>query len=226
MSEHDLSAKMRDYLVEIYRLAERGTDENGYVSTSMLAELLDVTAPAVNRMVSKLKEMGLLLHEPYQGIRLTSAGEREALIKLRYHRIAECFLVSVMGFGWEEVHEEAKRMSSALSESLCQRMMEMANNPTHCPHGEPIPTKVGDVPRPGDVLLTQADVGGTLEISRVLTRETDRLTYLAALELKPGARFELIHAAPFNGPMQLKLNGEYRIIGYNLAELIRVRPVT
>jgi DtxR family transcriptional regulator, Mn-dependent transcriptional regulator len=219
----ELSAKMRDYLVEIYRLSERSPDGSLFVSTSVLADVLDVTPPAVNRMVMRLKELNLLQHEPYQGIRLTEDGKREALMKLRYHRIAEVFLVNVMGFQWHEVYEEAQRISSALSEPLARRMLEMAGSPAYCPHGEPIPREDGSVDRLEDRLLTEAEVGATLEVTRVLTREPGRLAYVAALGLMPGSKLHLLHIAPFNGPMQLRLKDEYRIIGHNLAELIRVR---
>jgi len=212
---------MLDYLAEVYRLSEHNPGQ--YVSTSTLAELLDVSAPAVNRMVTKLKDVGLLHHEPYQGIHLTEAGKAEALVRLRRHRIAEAFLVNVMGFGWHEVYQEAHRMSSAMSEVITQRMLEMAENPTHCPHGEPIPNRDGTIDPMGDTLLIQAPVSTDLKITRVLTREPDRLEYIAALGLVPNASLELIHIAPFNGPLQLKLNNEYRIVGHNLAELIRVK---
>ena len=221
-----LSATMLDYLAEVYRLSDRAIEENGYVSTSSLADLLNVSAPAVNRMITKLKDMGLLHHEPYQGIHLTEAGKKAALIKLRRHRIAEAFLVHVMGFGWHEVYEEAHHMSSAMSDVISQRMLEMSENPTHCPHGEPIPDKEGNVEDIDDVLLTKADVTTDLLISRVLTRESDRLEYIAALGLVPEKPVEVIHIAPFNGPLQLKLDDEYRIIGHNLAELIRVKTVS
>lgn len=216
---------MRDYLAEIYRLSEHNTQSNGYVSTSALAEMLFVSAPAVNRMVTKLKEQGLLEHEPYQGIRLTEDGKREAMIKLRKHRIAEAFLVNVMGFKWHEIYEEAHQMSSAMSEAITLRMTEMAGNPNTCPHGEPIPRADGTIDEPNDVLLSNAPVDTELVITRVLTREPDRLDYIAALGLVPGAHLRVIHTAPFNGPMQLKLNDEYRIIGHNLAELIRAKPL-
>jgi len=222
-TESDISAKMSDYLVEIYRLCERGKNENGYVSTSALAELLDVTAPAVNRMVTRLKEVGLLQHEPYQGIKLTDEGRRSALTKLRVQRIVEAFLANVMGFEWHEVHDEARRIASSLSDPLIERMYEMAGNPHECPHGEPIPTPEGVIPPPNDFRLVDATPAETYLLTRVMTRESDRLAYLKALGLVPGAHLTLIHAAPFNGPMQLKLGEEYRIIGYNLAELIRVK---
>ncbi len=221
METSDLSAKMRDYLVEIYRLSERSA--SGYVSTSVLADILDVTAPAVNRMVIRLKEQQLLHHEPYQGIRLTEKGKREALIRLRRHRIVEQFLVKVMGFGWEEVYAEAQVMSAALNDVLTDRMYEMAGKPEFCPHGEVIPLPDGTLTQQDDLLLTEAEPGSSLRVTRVLTREPDRLAYIAALGLTPGTPLQLLHAAPFNGPMQLKLKDEYRIIGHNLAELIRVQ---
>lgn len=217
----ELSATMRDYLAEIYRLSQNIHDDD-FVSTSTLAELLDVSAPAVNRMVTKLKEMGLLDHAPYQGITLTEQGKIEALRTVRKHRIVESFLVNVMGFGWHEVFDEAHRMSNALSEPIVDRMLEMAGNPTHSPHGELIPNPDGSMPEPQDVPLSEAEAQKDYRITRVLTRESDRLEYIEALGLVPGVEITLIHAAPFHGPMQLKLHDEFRIIGHNLAELIRV----
>lgn len=225
MTSYDLSATMRDYLAEVYRLWDRGAGADGYVNTSALADTLDVSAPAVNRMITRLKELGLLEHEPYQGIRLTAAGQQEALKELRRHRIAEAFLVTVMGFSWHEVHDEASRISGALGEALTARMAEMAGNPTHCPHGEPIPTPDGVIAPQRDYLLSDGREGEHYTISRVLTREADRLEYIAALGLLPGKTLQLLHAAPFNGPLQLKVGEEYRIIGHNLAELIKVSPL-
>lgn len=218
----DLSATMRDYLAEVYRLSEQSEDQ-AYVSTSALADLLDVSAPAVNRMVTKLREMDLLFHEPYQGIRLTDSGRREALKYLRRHRICEAFLVNVMGFKWNEVHEEADRMSRALTDPLVERMLEMAGHPTACPHGELIPDEEGNLPDLHDVSLVAAELKTDLELTRVQTREPDRLEYLAALGLVPGAHLQLLNIAPFNGPIQLKLGKEFRIIGHNLAETVRVK---
>lgn len=220
-----LSATMRGYLAEIYRLSDRDGQPDGFVSTSALADLLDVSAPAVNRMVIKLRDQGLLQHEPYQGIRLTETGQREALKQLRRHRIVEAFLTNVMGFGWHEIHEEADRISPTLTDIVVERMAEMAGNPTHCPHGEPIPTPEGTIPELTDLLLPDAPQGVMLAITRVRTREPDRLEYMAALELVPGAHLQIVHAAPFHGPIQLRLRDkEFRIIGHNLAEMIRVQP--
>ncbi len=221
----DLSPTMRDYLAEIYRLGDRQSEDLTFVSTSALADLLDVSAPAVNRMVTRLKELGLLNHEPYQGIRLTESGEREALKFLRRHRIVEAFLVNVMDFKWHEVHDEAGRISRALSDTIAERMALMAGNPTRCPHGEPIPDAEGNLPDLHDMPLLSAPLKTPLELTRVRTREADRLEYLAALHLVPDTHLEMLNLAPFNGPIQLRLGSEYRIIGHNLAEQLRVRTL-
>lgn len=217
---------MRAYLAEIYRLADMAQSSQHFVSTSALAEVLDVSAPAVNRMINRLKELSLLEHEPYHGIRLTPAGQHEALKQLRAVRIAESFLVHVMKLNWDDVHTEAQNISIALSPALLQRMYEMAGEPTHNPHGEPIPDEDGVIHHPDDVLLSEAEANSHVRVTRLRTQESDRLNYLEALGLLPGATLEVVHKAPFEGPMQLKLGTEYRIIGHNLAELIRVRPVT
>ncbi|MGJ3238641.1 MAG: metal-dependent transcriptional regulator [Anaerolineae bacterium] len=221
----DLSIKMRTYLAEVYRLADRYPTDDGFVSTSALADMLFVSPPAVNRMVNRLKELKLLEHEPYQGIRLTEAGEQEALQQLRAHRIAEVFLSRVMGFDWESIYNEAAQISSALSDVLIDRMAAMSGNPQFCPHGEPIPQTDGRIQPMNDVFLSDAETGVPVRVTRMRTREADRLSYIEALGLLPNSELEVIHKAPFNGPMQLKINDEYRIIGHNLAELIRVVPL-
>lgn len=222
MSE-DLSMTMRAYLAEIYRLMDMQHPPQAYLTTSALSDLLDVTAPAVNRMINRLKEQGMVEHQPYQGIRLTEKGRLGALQELRHHRIAEVFLVKVMQFKWYEIYEEARRMTPALTDTLIQRMLDMTEMPTHCPHGEPIPTADGNIQLLQDQLLSTVEGNTQVIVTRLRTRDHDRLKYIEALGLMPGSELEVYHVAPFNGPMQLKLHGEYRIIGHNLAELIRVK---
>ena len=221
----ELSSKMRAYMAEIYRLVDRQPQEAKYVSTSQLADLLYVSPPAVNRMVNKLGDLGLLHHEPYQGIAITDNGRVEALKHIRYQRIAEVFLVQVMGINWLQVYEEALRLSDGLSDAIIERMFSMTGEPAFCPHGEPIPNAEGKVIALQDVFLSQAEAGNTVRISRLITREVDRLQYIEALGLVPNQVCEVIHVAPFSGPMQLKLGREYRIIGNSLARLIRVQKM-
>jgi len=216
------SPAMQEYLAEAYRLAYYQDDGNPYISTSALAEVMNVSAPAVTRMVQRLKEAGYLEHKLYHGIYLTPKGEREALMNIRRHRLVERFLVDVMHFGWHEVHDDADTLGAAVSDELVSRMEQMAGFPRRCPHGEPIPTADGEMPKVHDYPLNQVEAGSKWVVSRVNTHDADKLHYIGTLDLTPGTRFRLIERAPFNGPLQLEINGETRLIGHELAGVLRV----
>lgn len=212
---------MQEYLAEAYRLAYY-QQSDPYISTSALAEVLEVSAPAVTRMVQRLKDAGYLEHEPYRGIYLTPKGEREALNSIRRHRLVERFLVDVMAFGWHEVHDSADELGAVVSDVVVERMADMAGNPRRCPHGEPIPDRDGRMPKVVDIPLNEAQPGARLVVSRVSTHDAEKLVYLESLGLKPGTAFDVIERAPFNGPIQLGVDGETRVLGHELAGSLRV----
>jgi DtxR family Mn-dependent transcriptional regulator len=215
------TGSMQEYLAEAYRLAYY-QEGDPYISTSALAKALNVSAPAVTRMVQRLKEAGYLEHKLYHGIYLTPEGEREALMNIRRHRLVERFLVDVMHFKWDEVHDDADKLGAVVSDELVSRMEQMAGFPRRCPHGEPIPTADGVMPRVRDYPLNQMQPGSDLVISRVNTHDAEKLRYLSSLGLVPGTRFRLVERAPFNGPLQLEVNGSMRVIGHELAGVLRV----
>lgn len=211
---------MQDYLAEIYRIASY--QQEPYVSTSELADRMEKTAPAVVRMASRLDEAGLIEHERYQGIRLTQRGEREALASIRRHRIVESFLVKVMGLGWHEVHKESDKLAGAVSEKLLELMEKMAGYPTRCPHGEPIPTREGTMPKLDDIPLADLEPEQKLVISRVNTHDPEKLIYLQDIRLIPGQAIDLVARAPFNGPLRLRIDRDEQVIGVELARALRV----
>lgn len=213
-----ISPVMQEYLGEIYRL-ER-TPEG--VTTSALAERLEVSPSAVARMLRRLDEAGALTHIPYQGVKLSPQGEREALRSIRRHRLVEVFLVKVMGFGWDEVHEEAHRLQLTISEAFEDRMDAVSGYPTHCPHGDPIPTKDGRLAEVHDQPLLDAPIGASAVIRRVKSDDGEKLRYLAQLGLVPGAPIQLVNRAPFNGPLRLRLGNDEHVIGAELARTLRV----
>lgn len=215
------SPARQEYLAEAYRIAYYQGDD-AYVSTSALAMVMGVSAPAVTRMVQRLKEEGFLEHEPYQGIKLTQKGEREALANIRSHRLVERFLVDVMGFAWHEVHDAADDLGAVASERLVARMEIMTDYPRRCPHGEPIPTAEGFMPRVIDYPLTEAQENSDYVVSRVNSHDEDKLQYLGTLGLLPGKAFTLVNRAPFNGPLQIEMDGAVVHLGYELAGVLRV----
>lgn len=212
------SAAMREYLAEIYRLQEDAPT----VSTTSLADRLDVSAPAVPRMLKRLKSAGYVKHVPYQGVELTERGRDEALQEIRRHRILEVFLVDVMGFTWDEVHEQADGLGAGLNDALTERMSEMTGFPQRCPHGEPIPDAEGQLPEIKDTCIVNLGVGHKGEVSRVRDHEPEKLRYFASLGLVPGTAIEILGRAPFNGPMRLRVDREEVVIGYELMKALWV----
>lgn len=214
---------MREYLGEIYRLQR--TPEG--VTTSALADRLGVSPPAVVRMLRRLDEAGLLKHEPYQPVKLTRAGELEALRSIRRHRLLEAFLVKVMGFGWDEVHDHAHSLEKVIDDRFEDRMDIVSGHPTRCPHGDPIPTRDGVMPEVNDRPLLDMAVGVRAVVSRVKTHEPEKLRYLAELALIPGAPVKVMGRAPFNGPVRVAVGGTLRetqeqVLGAELAKSILV----
>lgn len=212
------SVAMREYLAEIYRLQE----DEPTVSTTSLAERLGVSAPAVPRMLKRLKRAGYVKHIPYQGVELTEHGREEALRELRRHRVLEVFLVDVMGFRWDEVHEHADQLGQGLNDTLTARMAEMTGQPTRCPHGEPIPDETGVMPEVNDIGIINLNVGHKGQVSRVRTHEPERLKYFASLGLVPGAEFAIVGRAPFNGPMRLRVGRDEVVLGVELTKSLWV----
>ena len=218
--DEEISATMRDYLSEIYRLGQGGV----WVSTTALAERLNVSGPAAVRMVRRLHQGGLVDHLPYRGVRLTPAGNKAALLGIRRHRLVERFLVEVLKFGWHEVHDEADELQKGITQILEDRIDELMDHPATCPHGDPIPSREGVMPELNDKPLTVVPPGARGQISRVKTRESEKLQYLAEIGLVPGMPFELVNRAPFNGPLRLKIgrNGPEQVIGVELAAALWV----
>ncbi len=220
------SAVQQEYLAEAYRLLHYQPG-NPYITTSALAERMNVSAPAVAAVIERLKKAGFVEHERYHGMKLTSRGEREALMNIRRHRLTEVFLVKVMGFGWHEVHTEADAMGAVITDRIAARMEEMAGYPKRCPHGEPIPTANGVMPEVIDEPLSEVAASAELVLSRVHTHDPDVLQYLVSLGLVPEQSITLISRAPFNGPLRLRIGKgkQEQVIGHELAKDLRVSRI-
>ncbi len=216
-----ISRAMQHYAAEIYRLQQ----DHPYVALSMLAEHVDVSLQAASRMVRRLKKAGLVVHKPYRGVRLTPEGERIALPSIRRHRLIEVFLVRIMRFDWAEIHDLADVLEPGIDQVLEDRIDELTGRPTRCPHGEPIPSRDGEMPSLNDVNLTALESGVTGRISRVRTHDPDKLRYLAELGFVPGVEFQLEARAPFNGPLRVRVKAQEHVLGYELATVLWVEPV-
>lgn len=218
LPDEKISDTMRDYLSEIYRLGQG----EAWVSTSALAERLNVSGPATVRMVRRLHKGGLVDHLPYKGVCLTPPGKRVALLHIRRHRLVERFLVDVLKLGWHDVHDEADVLHKGINQRLEDCIDELMDHPMTCPHGDPIPTRDAVMPELADKPLAVVPTGTKGKISRVKTHEPEKLRYLSEIGLVPGAAFELVNRAPFNGPFRLKVGRDEQIIGTELAAALWV----
>ena len=144
MSAPPLSEAIQDYLKGIYKLQAA----RGRATITALAKDQGVSPASASAMVKKLAVLDLLEHEPYQGARLTPAGEKVALEVIRHHRLLELYLARTLGLDVEDVHAEADRLEHVISEELESRIDSALGFPTHDPHGDPIPDAELNWPAP------------------------------------------------------------------------------
>lgn len=182
-----ISAAMEDYLKAIYRLQFADTT----VTTHGLAAELGISSPSVTNMVKRLAELSLVEHHRYYGVRLTDSGEKVALEVIRHHRLLELYLAEAMGYAWDKVHDEAERLEHHVSSEFESRMDELLGHPEYDPHGDPIPSRSGDVPITETQRLSDANVGDSLVLRRVSDRDSAHLRLLTEIGIETGSTFSI-----------------------------------
>lgn len=213
------SISTENYLKALYHLG--GDAER--VSTTAIAEHLSVSLPSATNMMKSLSGAALVDHVPYRGTKLTDEGRRTALRVIRKHRLIEVFLVEVLGYRWDEVHEEAERLEHAVSDTLADRIDRFLAFPAADPHGDPIPTSSGEIRRHDAVALTELADGAQGEVVRVLDQDTEILQHLATLGVRPGATIELLESHPFDGPLHVRVGEVEGFLGRPLARRVLIR---
>jgi DtxR family transcriptional regulator, Mn-dependent transcriptional regulator len=215
-----ISPAVEDYAKAIYALQERG--EGCAVTTNALAERLGVTPASASAMVKKLAGMGLVTHVRYKGVDLTSKGTAIALEVIRHHRLLEAYLSESLGVPWDRVHDEAEVLEHVLSEELEELIATKLGNPTHDPHGDPIPTRDGLMPEEHTLSLQTLAAGDCGTFVRISDSDPEMLRYLAARGIAPGDDFEIVDKQPFDGPVFARFAGEVHVLGGSLARAMRV----
>ncbi len=214
-----ISSAIEDYAKAIYALEERAGEA---VSTNALAERLGVTAASASGMVKRLGELGLVEHRPYRGVSLTEPGRRVALEVIRHHRLLELYLVESLGVPWDRVHQEAEVLEHVLSEELEELIAAKLGDPTHDPHGDPIPTRDLTIEETSTVSLQSLRPGNRGTFTRVSDSDPEMLRYLADRGIAPGTVFEVIDKQPFDGPLFVRFGEQVHVLGGDLARAMRV----
>jgi DtxR family transcriptional regulator, Mn-dependent transcriptional regulator len=207
-----------DYLKAVLKIE----DGRQKATTSGLARELNLADATVTDMLRKLQRAGLLEYKPYYGATLTKRGRIVALGIVRRHRLIELFLHEVLGYGWEEVHEEAEKLEHAVSDLFVERVDRLLRFPLRDPHGELIPDQNGFRPDEEDICLEDA-APGHYRIQRIVNNDSELLNYLERQSVGLGAYIELLDRAPFDGPLQLRIEGGTTVhLGVRAAKCIFV----
>ena len=213
-----LTQSQEDYLKALFDLG--GSAKS--VSNSQLARHLHVSSPSVTEMVEKLDRLGLLRHDRYHGTTLTKTGEAVAVEMIRHHRLLETFMVEKMGYGWDEVHEEAERLEHVISELMEARISDALGHPALDPHGDPIPDAVGTVRlRPYNSLM-EARAGAQVTVRRVSDRNSEVLRTAQELGLRLNAKLEVLAESTFDGPISIRVGGRRRLVPIGVARIVFV----
>lgn len=208
---------MEDYLKAVFTLEGEGAR----ASTQTLAEAMDVAPASVTNMLKRLSEAELVAYTRYQGVELTESGRRVAAEIVRHHRLLELYLTQALGFSWDEVHAEAERLEHFISEELEARIDAELGYPSHDPHGEPIPTLEGHLPRSEDEPLVDQPSGRRLEVMRVRDEDPGVLRGLAEAGIFPGVTVEVVSGVADG--MALRVGEQERLLTAEEVTCIRVR---
>ena len=215
--ERAFSESVEEYIDGIFRLQQ----EVDLVSTGEIATYMMVSAGSATSMIKKMAEMGLVRHEPYQGIRLTEFGNKVAQQLMRSHRLLERFLVDELGLPWDDVHELACKLEHYLSEDVIDRIDAKLGHPTTCPHGNPV-----DAMAPDTSIRLEAAPAGRLRVVRISDERASFLRRLDELGLRPGVEFEAIGATTIDNLIHLRIGDESHTVGHEVSRHLWVTPVS
>lgn len=176
MSASDLTDTAQNYLKTVWAVGEWSEED---ATISKVAERMSLSAATVSVGIKKLSEQGLVEHQPYGGIELTALGRRYALEIVRRHRLIETFLVQVLHYRWDQVHEDAEHMEHAVSDLMIERLDELLGHPRRDPHGDPIPSADGHVEWPRTVRLADAEPDTQVRIEQISDSDAELLQQLA-----------------------------------------------
>ena len=213
-----------DYLKALYHLH----GDQRPVPTRDLAQRLGISSPSVSEMVTRLTAQGLVDHDRYRGQQLTREGRKVALELVRHHRLLEMFLVQVLGYTWDEVHDEAERLEHVMSERMEQRIFELLGRPELDPHGHAIPSASGKVRSLSERKLSECIAGEKVIVQGVSDEDAGRLRELQRRGLLPGTRLEVMGVSEYEGPIEVRIKGRRVSVPLGLARGVFVeewRPI-
>lgn len=219
MQDARLAPSLLECLEAVYRLRQGGVS----VSLGPLEKRLGLGKPLVMEKVLALQGVGMLEARPSGQIVLTAEGERIAIGLIRKHRLLERFFADRLGLPWDQVHADAVRVTPVLSDRVGDALAKLLDEPTTCPHGNPIPAADGTLHAEAAIPLHRLKPGQSGVILRIEKEEPELLRYLATLGLLPQTKVEVEEVAPLGGPILIRMGSARYALGRSVASKILVR---
>lgn len=216
MALSELSASTQNYLKAILSLQEWSTAP---VTPTLVAERTGMKLSTVSDAMRRLADRGLVEHAPYGAITLTSEGQSLALGMMRRHRLIETFLVDMLGYSWDLVHDEAESLEHAVSDTLIDRLDVLLGKPVRDPHGDPIPGPDGTITYPAAQPLSDLPPGAALRVERISDADPALLQYFSEHGIGVGAAIHTREGAPYSGAIEVQ-------VGDATASITLGRPAT
>jgi DtxR family transcriptional regulator, Mn-dependent transcriptional regulator len=213
------SENTEEYIESIYKLEHEGRPPN----LKRLSDYLHLAPATVLEKVKRLIKLGLARQTTKKDILLTMAGKKQAVEVIRKHRLAERFLVDVLGLPWDEVHDDACRFEHSMSDKVADALEKFLSYPANCPHGYPIPNKAGKMKEEKDLRLSELNACESCEIVRVAENSPELLRHIATLGLIPRTKVTVEQVAPFNGAFLVRVNESHYALGREVADGIWVK---
>ncbi|MFW7415459.1 metal-dependent transcriptional regulator [Demequina sp. SO4-18] len=208
---------IEDYLKAVWNAGEWSDSP---VTVTALSARLGLSPSSVSEIVRKLTERGLLTHERYGSVDLTDAGRTIALATVRKHRLIETFLVDYLGYAWDEVHDEAEVLEHAVSDEFVERLATRLGEPTHDPHGDPIPAADGSLPAEEQTDLASVSEGDRVRVARVSDDDPALLRHLREVGIDIGAVVEVVARRSSAGTIDLSIGDADVTLGIPAARVI------
>jgi DtxR family Mn-dependent transcriptional regulator len=212
------SATEENYLKAIFRFSANGE----MVGTNTLAKYLQTTPASVTDMVKRLSDKALVEYQPYHGVRLLEPGATIALKIIRKHRLWEVFLVNVLNFSWDEVHDTAEQLEHVDSNQLVDKLDAFLGYPKFDPHGDPIPNKDGHFTERVTRQLSQCQAAETIVVAGVTEDAPVFLQYLDKIGIRLGSKIHVQEVIPFDNSLILSLAGREVVLSGEFARQILV----
>lgn len=205
----------------VFKITE---NEDKAANTNAIAAMMSTSAASVTDMLKRLAGKGLLHYEKHRGVVLSERGGELATNLVRKHRLWEVFLVKMLDFSWDKVHDIAEQLEHVQSDELVERLDGFLDRPQFDPHGDPIPDANGKMAMRKQILLSSLDPKDQAVLVGVQESTNTFLQYLDKMQLSLGTKLQVVERFDYDGSMKIALiEGEEIALSHKVCENLFVQ---